>query len=57
VIVPMHFKTDKLGFDIAGVDPFLDGQEHGRRAGSDELEVVPELLPVEPEVVVLEHAL
>lgn len=57
VIVPMHFKTDKLGFDIAGVDPFLDGHEHARRAGSDELEVVPELLPVEPEIVVLEHAL
>jgi L-ascorbate metabolism protein UlaG (beta-lactamase superfamily) len=57
MIVPMHFKTDKLGFDIAGVDPFLAGQENARRAGSDELEVVPEMLPVEPEIVVLEHAL
>jgi L-ascorbate metabolism protein UlaG (beta-lactamase superfamily) len=49
--------SEQLGFDIAGVDPFLDGHEHARRAGSDELEVVPELLPVEPEIVVLEHAL
>ncbi|MBN2537006.1 MBL fold metallo-hydrolase [candidate division WOR-3 bacterium] len=57
MIVPMHFKTDKLGFDIAGVDPFIDGRENARRAGSNELEVVPEMLPVEPEIVVLEPAL
>lgn len=57
LVVPMHFKTDKLGFDVAGVDPFIDGRENARRAGSDELEVVPEMLPVEPEIVVLEPAL
>ena len=57
VVVPMHFKTDKLGFDIDGVEPFLAGQEHVRRSGSAEFEVLAATLPVEPETVVLEPAL
>jgi L-ascorbate metabolism protein UlaG (beta-lactamase superfamily) len=55
VVIPMHFKTEKLGFPIAGVDPFLEDKEDVKRLGATELE----LLTVEGEkqVIVLDHAL
>jgi len=57
VIIPMHYKTAKLGFDIAGVDGFLSGRENVKRIGGSEVEITKDNLPAEPEVWVLEHAL
>ncbi len=57
VTVPMHFKTAKLDFPVAGVEEFLRGQERVRRIGGTEAEVCAAGLPREPEIWVLEHAL
>jgi L-ascorbate metabolism protein UlaG (beta-lactamase superfamily) len=57
VIVPMHYRTERCGFPIASVDEFLKGKERVKRIGSTEIELTPDLLPAQPEVWVLEHAL
>jgi L-ascorbate metabolism protein UlaG (beta-lactamase superfamily) len=57
VAIPMHYKTDKLGFDIAGVEEFLRGQANVKRVGAPEVELGTDRLPPAPEVWVLEHAL
>lgn len=72
VIIPMHYKTDKLGFDIDGADKFM--QDTGdtirnvghsghvpapnvKRVGRSEVELSADRLPPAPEIWVLEHAL
>jgi L-ascorbate metabolism protein UlaG (beta-lactamase superfamily) len=57
VIIPMHFKTEKCGYPIAGVEPFLQGKKGVRRVGSSEADFTKETLPATSEIVVLEHAL
>ncbi len=57
VIIPMHYKTDKCGFDIAGVDDFVQGGANVKRVGRAEVEVSVGKLPPAPEIWVLEHAL
>ncbi len=57
VIIPMHFKTEKLGFDIAPVDGFLAGQTGVKKTASPEVEITRENLPHETEIWVLGHAL
>lgn len=57
VVIPMHFKTPKVEFPIAGVDVFLAGKKNVKRLNSSEYEVTRETLPVEQEIVVLNHAL
>jgi L-ascorbate metabolism protein UlaG (beta-lactamase superfamily) len=57
VVIPMHYKTGKLGFDIAGVEGFLSGKDNVNRIGGPEVEITKDNLPPEPEVWVLEHAL
>jgi len=57
VIIPMHYKTDKLRFDIAGVEDFTRGQKKVKRIGASEVELSASRLPPVPEVWVLEHAL
>ena len=57
VTIPMHYKTDKLGFDIAGIDNFVQGKANVKRVGRAEVEVSADKLPPAPEIWVLEHAL
>lgn len=57
MVIPMHFKSSKCGFPIAGVDEFLKGRKKVRRAGASEIEINKDRLPAESETVVLEHAL
>ena len=57
VTIPMHYKTDKLGFNIDGVEAFTKGEKNVKRIGRAEVEVSPGKLPVTPEIWVLEHAL
>jgi L-ascorbate metabolism protein UlaG (beta-lactamase superfamily) len=57
VVIPMHFKTAKCGYPIAGVDEFLKGKENVRRETASEAEFTKEGLPPQTEIVVLEHAL
>jgi L-ascorbate metabolism protein UlaG (beta-lactamase superfamily) len=57
VTIPMHYKTDKLGFDIAGIDDFMQGEANVKQVGAAEVEVNADKLPPAPEIWVLEHAL
>ena len=57
VIIPMHYKTGKCGFPIAGVDEFLRGKKNVNRLDSSEVEFKPAELPATTQVMVLEPAL
>lgn len=57
VVIPMHFKTEKVDFPIAGVEEFLKGKENVKRLDSDTISLNDEDLPVERQIIVLKHAL
>ncbi|MGQ9678719.1 MAG: MBL fold metallo-hydrolase [bacterium] len=57
LVIPMHFKTPKLGFNIARVDEFLKLAPRGKELGKSEVEVKAESLPAETETWVLLPAL
>ena len=57
VIMPMHYKTDKCGFPIAGVDEFLRGKEGVSRLDASEVEFKPGELPASTQIIVLKSAL
>lgn len=57
VVIPMHYKTEKCDFPIAGVEGFLQGKPNVTRAGESTLTVTRENLPAQQQIVVLEHAL
>lgn len=54
--IPMHFKTEKIDFPIAGVDEFIRGKERVTRLTGSEVEVTKARLPKEPEIFVLQYA-
>ncbi len=56
IVIPMHFKTEVLGFPIAPVDDFIKGKENVRQM-DEEVEIKKEALPQKQEVWVLKHAL
>lgn len=53
VAVPMHYKTEKLGFGISTVEPFVRGKVNVINIGESEVEIVASRLPWETEVWVL----
>lgn len=57
IVVPMHYRTEKCDFPIAGVEEFLADKTNAVRAMSSEIEVSRESLPGEQRIVVLEHEL
>ena len=57
VTIPMHYKNERLGFDIAGVEDFVEGEKNVRRVGRAEVELSTDKLPPVPEIWVLKHAL
>ncbi len=57
VVIPMHFKTPKVGFDLARVERFTAGKPDVVQAGSAEVELTRETLPIKPQIIVLQHAL
>ena len=57
VVIPMHFKTPKCAYPIAGVEDFLEGKERVIRVGDSEADFERERLPVVTEIVLLEPAL
>lgn len=57
VVIPMHFKTSKCGFPIASVEDFLKGKSNAKRSGVSEMSFNQASLPLQPEIIVLEHAL
>lgn len=57
VIIPMHFKTDKCGFPISGVDEFLKGKEEVKKLNASEVEFKQAELPPTTQIIVLQPAL
>ena len=57
VIIPMHYKNDRCGFPISGVDEFLQGKEGVSRLDASEVEFKPGELPASTQITVLKSAL
>lgn len=57
LVIPMHFKCDKCGYPITGVEEFLKGRQNVTRASDSEITVSRETLPSPTATVVLQHAL
>ena len=57
IVVPMHYKTEVLGFPIAGVEPFLKGKTNVKKAEGSAFEIEKEGIGSERQIVVLKHAL
>jgi L-ascorbate metabolism protein UlaG (beta-lactamase superfamily) len=57
IVIPMHFKTPKCGYAIAGVDDFLMGKKNVKKAMASEVEFQREKLPTATETVLLQPAL
>ncbi len=57
IAIPMHFKTEKVGFPIAPVDEFTGLMDNVETTGGSELTVTKQDLPEATKVVVLEPAL
>jgi len=57
VIIPMHYKNDKCGFPIAGVNGFFQGKEGVSRLDASEVEFKPGELPARTQIIVLKSAL
>ncbi len=57
VIMPMHYKNDKCGFPIAGVDDFLRDKEGVSRLDASEIEFKRGELPATTQILVLKSAL
>lgn len=56
IVIPMHFKTDRCEYPIAGVDGFVAGKPNVTRVGGSELEITRESLPPKQQIFVLEPA-
>ena len=56
VVIPMHYKTPRLAWSIAGVEPFLQGKPRVRQVKGSEVELRADQLPLAQEIVVLEPA-
>ncbi|MCJ7670289.1 MAG: MBL fold metallo-hydrolase [Dehalococcoidia bacterium] len=57
VVIPMHFKTPKCAYPIAGVEDFLKGKKNVRKVGGSEVEFERGKLPAVTEIVLLQPAL
>lgn len=54
VVIPVHFKTDKVDLPIAPVETFLAGQTHVRRLGGSDADITPATLPAPTEILVFD---
>lgn len=57
IILPMHYKTEKTGIPISGVDDFLKGKSNVTRAEGSEIEVKAGNLPASAQIMLLQPAL
>jgi len=57
IVIPMHFKTPKCAYPIAGVEDFLKGKKNVRKVAGSEVEFGREKLPAATEIVLLQPAL
>ena len=57
VVIPMHFKTPRCAYPIAGVEDFLKGKKNVRKVRGSEAEFERGKLPAATEIVLLQPAL
>jgi len=57
VVIPMHFKNEKCGFQISGVDEFLQGKTNVTKLNTNEVEFNAGKLPTTTQIMVLKPAL
>lgn len=57
VVIPMHFKTPKCGYAIAGAEDFLKGKKGVRKVNGNEVQFDRQKLPTAMEIVLLQPAL
>jgi len=57
VIIPMHYKTDKLELPIKGVEDFLEGKSNVTRSNESEIELKAGKLPGTAQIIVLKPSL
>jgi L-ascorbate metabolism protein UlaG (beta-lactamase superfamily) len=57
VVIPMHFKTPKCAYPLAGVEGFFKGKKNVRKVEDSEVEFEREKLPAATEIVLLQPAL
>ncbi|MCB1154031.1 MBL fold metallo-hydrolase [bacterium] len=57
IVIPMHYKTDKCGFDITTYEPFIEGKQNVQVLDTDEIELFSDKLPGVTEIFVLKHRL
>jgi L-ascorbate metabolism protein UlaG (beta-lactamase superfamily) len=57
IILPMHYKTDKIGIPIKPADEFLKGKNNVKRVDASEIEVKAGKLPAAAEIIMLKPAL
>jgi L-ascorbate metabolism protein UlaG (beta-lactamase superfamily) len=57
IILPMHYKTDKADFPIAGVGEFLVSKANVTRHTGSEIEITASKLPEKTQIIVLKPAL
>jgi L-ascorbate metabolism protein UlaG (beta-lactamase superfamily) len=57
IIIPMHYKTDKMNFPISGVDEFLKGKSNVTRVNGSEIEIKAGKLPAAAQIMVLKASL
>lgn len=57
IVIPMHFKTPKLGFDIDKVDTFLINKKDVEQPGVSEIEINPSMLSsTATKIIVLKYS-
>lgn len=57
IVIPMHFKTEKVDFPIAGVEEFIKDKPNVRILDASTVEIKKDQLPREREIILLRHAL
>lgn len=57
VVIPMHYKTDKCAYPIAGVEEFLQGKKEVTRLDASQAEFRVGELPATTRIIVLKPAL
>jgi len=55
IVIPMHYKTEDIGFPIQPVDDFLKLMEDVEQVGSTDVEITSESLPESRKVLVLNY--
>ena len=56
ICIPMHYKTDKLTFDLAPVDDFIKNKNNVKMVQASEVELNKDNLTETPEIWVLTPA-